>query len=155
LSENKIARKPSIIYRQKVGLRKSAGDTSLNFSLNHYENKYIPLFYIAFSFWLFIKIQSIIKFQIKSKWIRWLIFDKFLNLVLWSCEQNYFFLFDILTVPFFAIFCFMGKKTQNHLFCRCPLNFVWHLSKQFFFESDLFIYFFIKVIILCYYKYYT
>jgi hypothetical protein len=29
LSENKIAQKPSIIYRQKVGLRKSAGDTSL------------------------------------------------------------------------------------------------------------------------------
>jgi hypothetical protein len=29
LSENTIAQKPSIIYRQKVGLRKSAGDTSL------------------------------------------------------------------------------------------------------------------------------
>jgi hypothetical protein len=24
-----------------------------NFSQNHYENKYLPLFYIAFSFWLF------------------------------------------------------------------------------------------------------
>jgi hypothetical protein len=29
LSQNKIARKPRNIYRQKVGLRKSAGDTSL------------------------------------------------------------------------------------------------------------------------------